>query len=498
MSIGTDFTSGLQAGPQVGEFYSDQRSRAMLQMIAQIQQNAQNQKANQLQMMKQAQEQQYQQQVIAGEKEQRKQDLLKNVFSADTPAGASLRLQAAQPYLSPQEYQTGQAAVQQFGIKWQSEQDKATIDKAKLLGWTPGPSSPPPSTSMPPGYSPTANAPAGRTPSPQQGAPGQGGVSIGGQMMQPPSKLEGTLQQDVVAQRILQMGDAAPPADRAGAEAFYRKQEGGEFNLAIAATSHLKTPEEKQAFLQQNYPDTYNYLKGMAEGRIPVTGFSQYSNTIRAAEAAIFPETDWGYTVGRQVAWENYLNPNGKFQQNVISLNTLSSHLQELKSDISKLNPDQSPPSNWFDMTAKTLTGDPNVTAFSAPELAVKLETYKALAGSAITDQEMNSLNKVLGAKFFGRDQADQFVKSVARLAQQRLRVAQESVTTTLGPEAPKRIGILYPTTEQAFANILGKENAMGGAPRFDSEDAAKAAAANGTIKPGDKIMVGGRPATWQ
>jgi hypothetical protein len=276
-------------------------------------------------MMKQAQEQQYQQQVIAGEKEQRKQDLLKNVFSADTPAGASLRLQAAQPYLSPQEYQTGQAAVQQFGIKWQSEQDKATIDKAKLLGWTPGPSSPPPSTSMPPGYSPTANAPAGRTPSPQQGAPGQGGVSIGGQMMQPPSKLEGTLQQDVVAQQILANPNSSPAA-RAGAEAFYRKQEGGEFNLAIAATSQLKTPEEKQEFLKQYYPDTYNYLKGMSEGRIPVTGFSQYSNTIRAAQAAIFPETDWGYTMGRQVAWENYLNPNGKFQQNVISLNVLSSH----------------------------------------------------------------------------------------------------------------------------------------------------------------------------
>jgi hypothetical protein len=316
-------------------------------------------------------------------------------------------------------------------------------------------------------------------------------------MMQPPSKLEGTLQQDVVAQQILANPNSSPAA-RAGAEAFYRKQEGGEFNLAVAATSQLKTPEEKQEFLKQYYPDTYNYLKGMSEGRIPVTGFSQYSNTIRAAQATIFPETDWGYTMGRQVAWENYLNPNGKFQQNVISLNVLSSHLQELKSDISKLNPDQSPPANWFDMNAKTLTGDPNVTAFSAPELAVKLETYKALAGSAITDQEMNSLNKVLGAKFFGREQADQFVGSVARLAQQRLKNAEESVTMTLGPDANKRVGVVYPTTKQAFSNILGKENAAGGTMTFDTPQAAAAARANGTIKNGDKIVVGGVAGTWQ
>lgn len=297
---------------------------------------------------------------------------------------------------------------------------------------------------------PTATAPGGVWEQP--GGVGRPQFQPSGQM--PATGGGGLLGEMIQAQNLL-TSETATPQQKDAARSFMQKQEGGNFKATLAEIKNLRTPEERIDYLQQNDPGMLDYIKGIRDGRVPVTGFSQFSNDIRDLVTRLYPNTNFGKVAFYQRAWGSYGDMNGRFQQNVLSLNTVAAHLGSLKDTIENLNIGDQPIPNGFDLMAKQITGDPTVTAKNMTELAVTLETHRALSGVGITDQEMQRYNSILGDKFFGKKQALQFVKSIGHLVDQRFKASEQEVSTVLGPEALEQIPVRRPDAVASLSGIL-------------------------------------------
>jgi hypothetical protein len=250
------------------------------------------------------------------------------------------------------------------------------------------------------------------------------------------TRLTGQLGEMAQAYSILKDTNA-DPSERAAAEQYITSKEGGEYAALAQTLGQFKSPEERIEWLQQNKPGKLDYIKGIIDGRTQVTGFSQYANTIRDVVSMVDPKVDFQKVAARQRQWSTFGDLNGRFQQNRGSLNMIARHLGELDSSLDALKASNQPIENWYDMTAKQLTGDSTVTAFTATQLAVVLEAHRALSGVGITDQERQGWGSSLRSKFFGHDQAKQFIKTVGDLVSQRI-AAQSELPPKFIRESPE------------------------------------------------------------
>jgi hypothetical protein len=100
----------------------------------------------------------------------------------------------------------------------------------------------------------------------------------------------------------------------------------------------------------------------------------------------------------RDIAYRNWINPNGAGFKQIAAFTTVAGHLETLNKlgDALKNNDTQAINSayNWF----QTATGDPSVTNFNAAKQAVAAETIKAITGTAGALRDREEAAAIFGA----------------------------------------------------------------------------------------------------
>jgi len=100
----------------------------------------------------------------------------------------------------------------------------------------------------------------------------------------------------------------------------------------------------------------------------------------------------------RDIAYRNWINPNGAGFKQIAAFTTVAGHLETLdKLGVALKNNDTQAINsayNWF----QTATGDPSVTNFNAAKQAVAAETIKAITGTAGALRDREEAAAIFGA----------------------------------------------------------------------------------------------------
>ena len=222
--------------------------------------------------------------------------------------------------------------------------------------------------------------------------------------------------------------------------------------------------------------------------------------------ASVFdPNFDPSRYQGIEKAKTDLQNPDSKTGQNVTALNTVLSHLDTLNKQFTGLQKDgkltDSPVASAFNLWySRNIAGDPLISQTVATELPVVTELDKALSNTSVQER-IRQYQDVLRKYGLSDKQAFGMVNDFAGLVNKRLTVNQQRYENALADSGVQpgdlRRYFWTPEGKASYDDIMSSGQ-RSGAKDFQTEAEAAAAAAQGQIRPGDAITVGGRSATWQ
>ena len=121
-------------------------------------------------------------------------------------------------------------------------------------------------------------------------------------------------------------------------------------------------------------------------------------NALLARARQINPNYNEAGYGDRDIAYRNWINPNGAGFKQIAAFTTVAGHLETLdKLGVALKNNDTQAINsayNWF----QTATGDPSVTNFNAAKQAVAAETIKAITGTAGALRDREEAAAIFGA----------------------------------------------------------------------------------------------------
>lgn len=196
-------------------------------------------------------------------------------------------------------------------------------------------------------------------------------------------------------------------------------------------------------------------------------------NALLARARQINPNYNEAGYGDRDIAYRNWINPNGAGFKQIAAFTTVAGHLETLdKLGVALKNNDTQAINsayNWF----QTATGDPSVTNFNAAKQAVAAETVKAITGTpgALRDREE-------AAAIFGAVQSPAQLKgaisTVKELINSRLQTSQAMFEAGTGRQNFEEL--LPPIVKQTFR--AGKGAPQAAAPALTGAAAIPTGAA--------------------
>lgn len=169
----------------------------------------------------------------------------------------------------------------------------------------------------------------------------------------------------------------------------------------------------------------------------------------------------------RDIAYRNWINPNGAGFKQIAAFTTVAGHLDTLdklgnalqNKDTQAINSAY----NWF----QTATGDPNVTNFNAAKQAVAAETIKAITGTAGALRDREEAAAIFGA-VQSPAQLKGAINTVKELINSRLQTSQAMFEAGTGRK----------NFEELLPPIVKRTFQAGGAPQAAAAPALTGAAA--------------------
>jgi len=162
----------------------------------------------------------------------------------------------------------------------------------------------------------------------------------------------------------------------------------------------------------------------------------------------------------RDIAYRNWINPNGAGFKQIAAFTTVAGHLETLDKlgNALKNNDTQAINSayNWF----QTATGDPSVTNFNAAKQAVAAETIKAITGTAGALRDREEAAAIFGA-VQSPAQLKGAISTVKELINSRLQTSQAMFEAGTGRANFNEL--LPPIVKQTFR--AGKDAPQAAAP---------------------------------
>lgn len=147
----------------------------------------------------------------------------------------------------------------------------------------------------------------------------------------------------------------------------------------------------------------------------------------------------------------------------------------------------------WILAGMKNIAGDPDVSRFHAATTTFVNEYAKIMSGSMGNTAVSDSLRRETESLLATKDTPEQFAATIDLMKQEMrnrmLGFAEQKAELTRGLGG----GASAPTAPAPAATA-----APSGPKRFNSEAEAVAAEAAGTLKKGDRIIIGNTPGTWQ
>ena len=182
----------------------------------------------------------------------------------------------------------------------------------------------------------------------------------------------------------------------------------------------------------------------------------------------------------RDIAYRNWINPNGAGFKQIAAFTTVAGHLETLDKLGDALKNNDTPAINkaynWF----QTATGDPAVTNFNAAKQAVAAETIKAITGTAGALRDREEAAAVFGA-VQSPAQLKGAISTIKELINSRLQTSQAMFEAGTGRQNFDEL--LPPIVKQTFR--AGK-----GAPQASAPALTGAAAIpTGAAKPSSQAV---------
>lgn len=244
---------------------------------------------------------------------------------------------------------------------------------------------------------------------------------------------------------------AAPAPGQSGQSMFLGYSKGGKFStvknpdykntqasaitsLDISQLKQAKTPEERQALLDQLPPEVAKNVQLVGEYNSEankVYGLRNNSGD-RAKFDALVGMAYPGFDMKKYPQRQAYMNDlaKGKLNQQVIALNTVKKHLDTFDQSIDALNNGNFTPKNAIINAAKELSGDPSITDFKLAQRVVYSEMERLLTGVGVTQQGLEHLNAIISGKAGYRQMKDQvaLLKTIINGRMQPLRMQFKNV----------------------------------------------------------------------
>lgn len=171
-------------------------------------------------------------------------------------------------------------------------------------------------------------------------------------------------------------------------------------------------------------------------------------NALLARARQINPNYNEAGYGDRDIAYRNWINPNGAGFKQIAAFTTVAGHLETLDKlgNALKNNDTQAINSayNWF----QTATGDPSVTNFNAAKQAVAAETIKAITGTAGALRDREEAAAIFGA-VQSPAQLKGAISTVKELINSRLQTSQAMFETGTGRQNFEEL--LPPIVKQTF-----------------------------------------------
>jgi hypothetical protein len=175
----------------------------------------------------------------------------------------------------------------------------------------------------------------------------------------------------------------------------------------------------------------------------------------------------------RDIAYRNWINPNGAGFKQIAAFTTVAGHLETLdKLGVALKNNDTQAINsayNWF----QTATGDPSVTNFNAAKQAVAAETIKAITGTAGALRDREEAAAIFGA-VQSPAQLKGAISTVKELINSRLQTSQAMFEAGTGRQNFDEL--LPPIVKQTFR--AGKGAPQAAAPALTGAAAIPTGAA--------------------
>lgn len=300
-----------------------------------------------------------------------------------------------------------------------------------------------------------------------------------------PNSFKGTTANEQAKQRVgMELAPYTTSLDLQGQQADVQLKQAqasmyNAFGGTGAGTSSGGPQLSGEQYLATLPPQTANYIKSVAEGRMPMpSGMmlkTPFGQNMLMAMSKYDPNFDAINYAARAATRKDFTS--GKSADNITSLNTAMSHLGSLKRDYDTLGngplPDVNAAVNWAGNTFGNSRIQSGTAAVGTDAEAVAHELAKVFRATGMSEGEVNAWKEKIKDSA-SKAQSDTVIKGALDLMDGRLQALGERYNQGMGTTKDV-LQLLSPEAQQAYLSLKGSTGQVTGAvsnsnvPTFNS-----------------------------